>query len=233
MTSNSRYPKPPPTSNRHSYVDRRDPPEPPGSHRRRPGPDRARAPRVGVHGRQPAIRLPRLEARDVRRPRTLARGAPRVDQGRRRAGFLHARSVGLESAPELFRRAVVLGVCCAPAPSLSVLGRYTDKTLLSLNLSLTTNKGRLQSYPSSLLVRCTTAGPRTPNHGRRRAPRPSTPLALARALPFIPLFDGLHRVHLGEQIPARLHCIPFARLDVRPNVDACLGGTAQLDRREK
>lgn len=112
VTSNSHHPKPPPTSNRHSYVDRRDPPEPPGSHRRRPGPDRGRASRVGVHSRQPAIRLPRVEARGVRPPRTLARGAARVDQGRRRAGFLHARSVGLESAPELFRRAVVLGVLC-------------------------------------------------------------------------------------------------------------------------
>lgn len=108
---NSRDPERPPASNRHTGVDRRDPPEPPDDHRRRPGSHGARAPRVGVHRGQPTIRLPRVETRDVRRPRALARCTPRVDQGRRRPRFLHARPVVLESAPELFRRAVVLGAC--------------------------------------------------------------------------------------------------------------------------
>lgn len=102
-------PKHPPAPDSHSGIDRRNTPKPARPLRHHPSSDRARPSRVRNHSGQPAIRVPRVETREVRRARAMARCASRVDQGRRRARFLHPRSVVLESPSELLRRAVVLG----------------------------------------------------------------------------------------------------------------------------
>ena len=87
----------------HPHVGRSDPPDSLDAHRWHLGTDRVLASRVGVHSGQPTVRVPRMEARDVRRTCALARRAPRMDQGRRCAWVLHPRSLGLEPTPELFR----------------------------------------------------------------------------------------------------------------------------------
>lgn len=218
----SRDPKHPPPLDRHSHLDRRDPLEPPIPFRWHPGTHRARASRVRVHRGQPAVRVPRVETRDVRSARALARRTSRVDQGRRRAWILHARPVVLEPAPELLRRAVVLGVSPSP-PS-----RYACLPFADIRHPT----GCAQSHPSPLLSQRATAGFRGQKHTRRRTAFPRAALALARPLPAFRLFDALHRVHFGEQVPAGLRRVLQTRCDVRSDVDACVGRASQLDGRE-
>jgi hypothetical protein len=80
FSSSSYHPKRPVTPHRIPNADRRDPPDSLDAHRRHLGLHSTRTARLGVHGGQSTIRFPRMEARDVRSPRTLAWRASRMDQ---------------------------------------------------------------------------------------------------------------------------------------------------------
>jgi len=96
----------------------------------------------------------------------------------------------------------------------------------------TKTSGRTQSHPYPSRAERTSADPPSQEHvDRRTAYRPATG-SLARALPAFLLFDAFHRVHLGQQVPARLRRISFTRRDVRALLDACLGRASQFDGRE-
>ena len=93
--------------------------------------------------------------------------------------------------------------------------------------------GRTQSHPSPCLAERTRAvGSFSEEHAGRRTAYPSATVSLACPLPAFHLFDAFHRVHLGQQVPARLRRLSFTRRDVRALLDPCLGCATQFNRRE-
>ncbi len=221
-------PKHPPAPNSHSSIDRRNTPKPTNPLRWRPISKRARASRVRIHSRQPAIRVPRMETRDVRSTRPMARCTSRVDQGRRRARFLHAWTVVLESSSEFLRRAVVLGGCRSLIPPPFARPPLYHALLLTHHKKT----GCTQSHPNHRLAERASAGPPSREHVGRRIAYPRATVSLACAVPAFHLFDAFHRVCLSWQVPARLRRVSLTRRDVRAPSDTCLGRPSQFDRRE-
>jgi hypothetical protein len=148
----------------------------------------------------------------------MARRTPRLDLGRRRTRLLYAWAVGVEPAPELLRRAVYLGT----------LSRLHLAWSLTLRIT-----GCAQPHPARLSARQRTGvRPFARLLVHRRAADAGAARAFAGALPAFPLFDTVYRVHLGQQVPAGLCRVPFARRHVRADADARVGCTASFDWRE-
>jgi hypothetical protein len=92
--------------------------------------------------------------------------------------------------------------------------------------------GRTQSHSYPRLAERASASPPSREHVGRRVAYPRATFSLACALPAFHLFDAFHRVHLDQQVPARLRRVLFARRDVRALLDPCLGRASQFDGRE-